>query len=512
MNKPLKKGGRDLFVLVIGNAVLYLAAIVTLKVSTSVLSPAEMGRMSLILAVLLWFNVIFGGISSYVQRNLLAWDSFGLASKYVLRLILFMFIVSIAGGAGVAVLSNLVDIGAGAGPFWLGGIVFGFLFLIGLNTAFTGWFNLFRRRFRFMLFSNITVWGCLAVSALFCVWFGPSAESWLLGQILWNAFVLIASWFLIFGIFSTAQTVQEGAPNAGEVPSESFSAILRFVWPISVASLLLWTQQSAYRFALEGIAGLEVVGLFTVGFGLGMNFINRFEILFNQFYHPIFFSEIITNDAGKRAQAWNDYAYYLIPSSVLLSLYIILGGPFIAKLFVGDEFFRVAKDVIAWGVLSQLILVMMTMYSMAGIIERETSKFIMPNVAGVLAMLAGFFFLSGRDPYFVAGFSLCAGGAVSLAVMRLKMKQLLPVRFPAKRLAFALILSLPMVGFLAIARGLCASPGLGTALLVLVISGTYMLALQGLLAGKRFSLAEKISGLSRLESYLDSLYARVGGA
>ena len=299
-------------------------------------------------------------------------------------------------------------------------------------------------------------------------------------------------------------------PAAPEEKSESVSGIFRFVWPMSAAALMLWFQQSSYRFLMESISGVEVVGLFTVGFGLGINFMNRFEILFNQFYHPIFFNEIVANDIAKRAAAWNNYAYYLMPTSLVLALYIVCGGPFIAKIFVGEQFYEVAKNVIVWGVLSQLILIFMTIYSMAGIIQQETKKFIIPNIVGVVVMMGALVASSGLNPYLGAGLSLSAGSLASLLAMRIKMKKLLPIHFPLKRVLFSVLMSLPMIVFLLAAGKIYLTPGLIFSLVILTLSGVYMAFIQFVLVKDRLKLPESLAIFDRLERRFEDLLFKQG--
>jgi len=500
MSKSTAGGRGDVLLLIAGNAAQYLTAIVSVRLMTSILSPSEMGRFAMVMAIVLWFNVLVNGAGSYVQRNLLAWDSEGLAGKYVLRFAGYLLLVSLAGTAAVLALKSAVGLGFEIGSLWIAVLVVGLTFFVYLNNGFIGWLNLFRRRLWYVFFSNVSIWAGLGFSFFFTLSRTRSAENWLLGQVVGQAVVLL---FTTIALFKLLAPASERAP-APPRERESLRFIFNFAWPMSVSALLMWLQQSSYRFILEGLTSVEVVGLVAVGLGLGSNFMNRFEILFNQFYHPVFFKEISTEDPARKAEAWNAYAYFLMPAAFILALYIISGGPFLARVFVAEQFYGVTRTMLGWGVISQLILILMTIYSMAGIIQQKTTDFILPNVAGVVVMAAGLFLLLGWNPYSGTGIALCAGSLASLLVMRVKMKKLLPVRFPLRRVVFSLVLSAPMVLGLVAYALTHPAPGLIESLVVLAVTGAYMTFAELLLVGRRLGLPESFSFIYAVEEKLET--------
>ncbi|MDP3013029.1 MAG: hypothetical protein Q8M92_02220, partial [Candidatus Subteraquimicrobiales bacterium] len=354
-----------------------------------------------------------------------------------------------------------------------------------------GWLNLFKQRFWYVIFSNLTIWLGICFSLLFVLFVSRSAENWLLGQIVSHILILFFSGMVFLKLLKPPQALGPYENRTSIEKPKSLLLVFNFAWPISVASLLLWFQQSSYRFILEKTSSVEVVGLFTVGFGLGMNFMNRFEILFNQVYHPIFFKEIITDDISKKIVAWNNYSYYLMPAVLVLSIYIICGGPFIAKIFVGEKFYHVAKDIIIWGVISQLALIFYSMYSMVGMIQLNTKGYVFPNIIGIIVIMCGLFVFSHWGPYLGVGISLSAGSLASLLVMRLKMVKLLHVKLPVQRLIFSFILTLPMIGIFGIFRFLYLDPSIIQSLTVLTISGISMAFILFILVKERLVLPKQ---------------------
>lgn len=494
---------RDMLLLMAGNLTQYLTAIISIKLMTSLLSPGEMGRVAIITAIALWFNVLYNGVGAYVQRNILAWGWAGKAVQYVRYLVYYLLTISGLGTALLFLLHGWVGIGIDIAPEWLVTLMLGLTFFSYLNTGVVGWINLLGKRGWFVFFSIATLWSGLAISAYLCISGGGTAENWLFGQVAGQVAVLAFSSFVF--ISRIRRTAVDGAGPAPAGQPLSPSRIFHFAWPMSVASLLLWLQQSAYRFILGAEAGLEVVGLVSVGFGLGVNFMNRFEILFNQFYHPVFYREISSGGGERRVDAWNSYAYFLIPPALLLSVFIVAGGPFLARIFVGNDFFAATKTMIAWGVATQFILIVMTIYSMAGIIEQKTTDFILPNLIGAAVMAILLLSLVSWDPFAGSGLALAGGAMASLLVMRLKMKKLMPIRFPLRRSLLSAVISVPLAAGLWTYSWAVPFPGIIESLLVLALAGAYTSLAGMMLLGKRLSLPGRFAALSVAGDKLESM-------
>ena len=471
----------EFFTLLTGYVLQYLIGIVSIRVLTSIISPQDVGRINIITAIALWFNIVINGAIMYVQRKIFEWDSRGLGRKYVGFFILFLFIAAALGSASVVLLKKIFGVGVIITDYWLVILVFGWVFFYNLNCAFINWLNLFKKRILFVVLSNLSLFLAVALSILLSLNV-RTGERWLFGQIAGQMIMLCLSSVLFFKSLRPANK-----NNVIYANQESATSILNFIWPISVASLLAWMQSQFYRFILGRTAGIEIVGLFAIGFGLGMNLINKFEILFNQFYQPVFFKEISGSTPKQKTLACNRYAANLIPAVFIIATFIIINSPFIARLFVGDKFYSVAKDTIIWGVLSQSFMVFTTIYSFAGIAQEHTKGFIMPNVLGAVVTVSVVFLLSHRDLYLGTGFALFIGPFLATWLMRLKMKKVLPISSPKKELILALLLVLPLVIAITLIRSIIRTPNIFVSLLIVSISGIYVLLAMMVIMREAFS-------------------------
>jgi len=504
----LSKNKKDILILLIGTAFQFITGMLSTRIVTSVLVPHEIGRMAIVMAIILWFNFLTGPASAYTQRNLLEWDLRGMVRKNISYLFLYLSVVSVVGSIVLIIMKHTIGIGINIETYWIIMLVMGLVFTTGINNGFMGWLNMFKKRIWYVFFSNLTTWLGICLSLLFVMFISMSAENWLLGQILSHLLILFFSGIVFLKLLKPPQAFRARENGTSIEKPKSLLLVFNFGWPISVASLILWFQQSAYRFVLEKTSSLEVVGLFTVGFGLGMNLVDRFYSLFNQFYDPIFFKEITTGDISKKTAAWNNYAYYLMPAALVMSIYIICGGPFIAKIIVGEKFYHIAKNSIIWGVISQLALIFYTAYSMVGMIQHNTKGYILPNIIGLIVMMCGLFSLSSWDPYLGAGISLSAGSLAVFLVGRWTMVKLLPVKLPVKRLFFSFILTLPMIVFLGIIRSLYLTPSIIQSLVVLTLSGVYVVFIQFILVKKRMVLPKQLDFVDKIENKWESYFLK----
>ena len=496
-----KKG---FFTLLAGYFLQYLIGIIAIRVLTTIISPVEVGRINIIVAVALFLNVFVNGLTVFIQRNLLEWNDRGLARLYLVYYICFMFFIGILGSW--LVISLKQALGINIKSIWLMSLIFGMSFFYNLNWVLIVWLNLFGRRFLFVLLSNITLLISIVIPTIMALTMARTAENWILGQILAQVFMLALSVYFLFKLLKPKEEKVVNASFNRDFRGFCFKAY-NFAWPINVTSLLAWLQTQAYRFILNVNSGLEVIGLFTIGFGMGFNFINRFEILFNQFYNPVFYKELADSDTpDKKAAACNKFASYLIPAVLVLSIYIIVSSHFIAKVFVGDKFYAVTRVTIIWGVLFQLFFAVMTVYSLPGIAEQNTKCFIWPNLGGTLVLITGVFFLSKFNPYWGTGIAMVIGSFATFILMRHKMKKVLRVYSPRRKILFSLILSLPLVITMLALQFLFPRPTVLESITILFFSVSYMLLIQMILSRNWLFASIRLPFVDNIEQKINTIY------
>lgn len=473
------KNVKDLCILTGGHILQGLLLLISTRAITFFLSPTQMGRFSLIYTISALFFVLFiVPVGLYMQRKMNEWQDEGTVWYFSKRYIYYLFFSGVFVSLIVLFTKKILSIGIDVSDWWIVVIMFGSFFFTYTNSLFYSALNLFKKRLWFVLCSNLTLFLSLTISVILVILFAKNAENWILGQILGQIPVIFIGGFLFFKIVNMPNEKEIVSSRGATIVSEVF----HFVWPMSIASIVIWAQTQSYRFLLEGISGVEVVGFFAVGFNLSTKLNEKFESLFCSFYDPIFYSEISNSDSTKKAEAWNRYAKAFLPALFLVCCFICFGSPFIIKIFVSQCFQKMAVETLIWGSITSFLLCVLGTYRTVAIAKLNMKKLIMPYILGAVIVLGGILVLCPRSPYFGAGLSLSLGALGTLVYLIIEMYKLLPISFPKKRMILAIIYSLPMAVVFVLFKKNIHNPTILQSLTILVILGIYLLFAQVVLA------------------------------
>jgi len=472
---------KDLFILTVGHVSQAVILLATTRIMTALLSPQEMGRFSIIYTIIaLVLALSVSSVSTYMQRRIIEWKRSGTIRFYIRRYLEFLFAMAVLSTGLILLLKHLVGISVDISDLWIVCLVMGLVFVSNLNLCFIGNLNIFKKRLWFTLCSNLTLVAGLLAAVVLVLIFSRRAEHWILGQIIGQLILAVIGGILFYKIVPPLPGLQ----SQTLLDSAFLADIFRFVWPLSVSSIIIWVQSQSYRFIMESLHGMAVVGFFTVGFNLGSRLVEKIYNLLINFYDPIFFTDIANSDREQRVEAWNSFANFFIPAMVMFSLYICCGGHFLARIFFAPAFRPVSGEVIFWGGAVMFLLTIVSAYKKVGIADLKMTGLIAPYTLGACVTLAGVLFLSKENPYHGVGLALFLGSLSMTAYLMLKMHWLLPVRFPLQRTAWAVLAALPMAGVLMFLRQHILMPSLGQAAGILGLAGLYQLAIQAALSKK----------------------------
>jgi len=486
---------KDFSIIASGQILQAIILIATTRVMTRLLSPAQMGRFSIIYAIIALFIALFiSSVGSYIQRKILEWDTDGSVLHYAKRFLGYLFAVSLTSSFFILWVKNSGSYGIDISHGWSFVLAFGLLFFEQINSFFYNSINLFQKRLWFTLCYNLTFFCSLIIAPILVLTFARKAEFWILGQIFSHLLVLCLSGVLFFQtVKRPSSTPKRDLPRVFPMVKDVFL----FAWPLSVASLILWGHSQAYRFLVEMTRGIEFVGFFTVGFNLGTKLIDRFEKLFLNFYDPIFYSEIASADIQQKAQGWNHYARAFLPAIIILCVFICSARYLLAQIFFSAEFQRLSAQAILWGGLAATLSTMRATYTKVGIAGLKMTGLLGPYLLGTIVTLSGIILFSKGDPYFNTGLALTMGALTMLVYLMIKMHKLLPVTFPLKEAGTAILYSLPLGIGLTMTQKVLSEPGIWLSVFILVLSSMYVLIIEMIFA-KKYMFKGEISFRSLL--------------
>jgi len=495
----------DIIILTIGRVLIMMTSVISIRIFTTWLSPEEIGRLYILQAICGWFSlVLINPVGMYVNRKIIEWNREGLASKNIIVLLEYFVIVAALAIVSIIGLNYSIGLGIDVKMLWIFIIVVGSILVTSGNTSFLGWLNLFGKRFSFTSLTIGTLWMGLAFSTFFVWRIAPKAEYWFAGQLISQGLILVVGMVLFFQMLAKPVSAV-----AGKDRSFTPMVVFRFAWPLAICTFFYWCHIQGYRFLFQKMVGIEVLGLFTVGFRIGSSLMISFNTLFSQYYQPIFYNEVANSTEQQRTTAWNKYAVAFFPAVIIMVMFIVFNGSLIAKIFTGEKFHSVG-NVIFWGTITQGLMMMSSVTTMVSHSQMEMKPLIAPGLIGALTAIIGIFMFVRFNPFIGGGFALAFGSLLALIYLYRNMKKLLPIKFPWKRSAYSLILGIPMIVFFVIMRRLLPIPTTLQSLLILGISGLYLLFIQFILARKWLSLAVKLPIVDNFEQKLRIIYGKVG--
>jgi len=493
---------RDFIVVTLGRLSVIITLIISVRVITTMLTPLEVGRLNIITAICGWFGlVLLNPVGMYVNRKLVEWYREKTTKTYLIYLAKYILIVAVVSVGMMLLLRPLI--GINITYLWLAALVAGSIVFNSGNQAYTSYINLLGHRFPFVLISNLTLWVGIIFSLFLVKRFSPAAEYWLSGQLLGQFALLLLAGVVLSRILS----------NAGDsvtIKDNTFSAplVFKYAWPLALDTFLYWVHMQGYRFIFQRAAGVETLGLFVVGFGIGSNLMVSFDALFNQYYHPIFYKDISNSDARQRITAWNKYASIFFPSLILVMGYIALNGNLLARIFTGARFHQIG-NIIIWGALAEGLRMMASTTALVSHAQMETKPLILPRITGTVTAVIGMLLLGFYRPLIGFGISISAGCLLGLVHLYISMKRLLPIQFPWKRIIYSLVLGSPLLVFFIVVNRNINNPTIMQSFLLLVIPGTYLLFIQYILVRKWFPLFSNLSVVDNIEDKLRLYFDKI---
>lgn len=462
-----------------GRLFLIACQVVSIRALTTFLGPAEVGRSYIILSLLAWFGLVLASpVCTYVDRFLLDWTRSGSAKGYYIKFFRYLLL-----SAFLAVVFLSL-----AHAFWGFGIAIQLPFLIlilaasmlagPVSSAFLNGLNILEQRGWFVLLSNFLSWGGLGISIFLAMSIAPTAEFWITGQLVAQAVIAFIAgtklWRLLDQSTGTAQVDYKHADFAPRV-------VVRFAWPLALGVAVFWIQTQGYRFILAVIANEAAVGFFAVAFAIGAGLMVAFEIVFTQFYQPLYYRAIAGRDKAGRVEAWNAYASAYLPIIVLIATFVALSGPYLLRLFTSAEFHQVGV-VVAWAAAIEALRMISGTYYMGVLAERDTRILIIPSTMGAIVATLGVLYLAPWHVFHGTGLALWLGALTNMLGISVALKRKLPITLPWRRIAYAALMIVPLVVIFILAGKLVSTSDWVDALLILVVSGMYLLGAQFALA------------------------------
>ncbi len=452
---------------------------VSLRWATEVLGPTQIGAMNLIMSLISFFGMAAAPVNLFYNRHIVEWSREGRLLENQRRLSQFLigFAISIS---VLLLLSGAVFPGTNwpVGVKSITAIVAGFLVFPILAGANNQIFNLLGYRTHYVVFSNLAVWAGLVLAVIGTRLWGGWATVWMIGLLGGHGLSLLFSSLSISSILQDAWGRSETDRRAADF---SLRQVFSFSWPLLVCTMLYWVPRDGYRLFMTSYASVQVIGLFSVAFGIGISIMVAFETFFREYYAPIFQAEIAHGTYEQKIVAWNNYADAYFPAIAITGFYVIGGRDFLINVLASKQFHS-AVWLIATGVVAHVLVMIYAVYLDFSFAILDNRPAIFPNVLGAAVAICLLTMVGPHFPLAGTAFSVISAMAVIMLFTAVRIKRKHALMIPWKRIFKAVFLGVGLFALLEFAHYQIPVPSFAVSVIILFAAGLLLIAFQYYLA------------------------------
>ncbi|MEW5902958.1 MAG: polysaccharide biosynthesis C-terminal domain-containing protein [Pseudomonadota bacterium] len=402
--------------IIIGRAAQFILALAMLRVATTLLSPEEMGKVSLALTTIAFFAMfLVNPVGMFINRRLHAWQASGSARAYLERYAGYLIGVALLAAISLPLfnLSGLVNFGMPIG--WIVALVCASLIFNTINQTSIPSLNMLGDARGFVALSVATLAASFVCAVTLVETMQTSAQYWVLGLLLGQMLLAVVGTQMLFaklGLHGVPATATPG------IRGRHLQVLFDFAWPVALAAGLGWVQLQGYRYIMESHLGMAQLGLFVAGYSISAGMIAGFESILTAYFQPRLYRDANKDHPAEQAQAWRRYASAVIPSLILTVAMIVLLAPEFTRILLGERF-QGAASFVVWGALAEAARVLAGVYSLIAHVYMRTRWLIVPTAVGATLSIVLCVLLIPPLGAQGAGIALASAGFVVVALLHI---------------------------------------------------------------------------------------------
>lgn len=448
----------------VGRIAQILLLVITMRIATTLLTPAEMARVFMIsAAVALFASLLLNPVGMFMNRRFHAWNAAGRIKLYYRYFWWYLMGVSLVAVASLTVLVSVNLLVFHTELIWLLFLIFSSILISTINQVAIPGLNLLGHRAWFVYLTLATTAMSLVMAVLMVILVEPRAEYWLVGLLLGQLLIgLIGG--KIFYIHIQPPIPQDEV--ALGMTNNHVKLMWNFAWPILISAGLIWLQTQSYRFFMESSLGLVQVGLFVAGYGISAGIIAGFESVFTTYFQPIFYRDVSGGGATEQGRAWTNYASAILPSLLLVGFFLVAAAPELTRLLLGAGY-RDSYQFVVWGAIAELARVANGVYGMVAHARMNTKLLLFPNVIGVIVSISIMLWLMPEYGAAGVGMALALAGTAVFIATYFATRAELVTKLPYRTFIQGIAAGATLVVVATIARKIVGAEGIVAALLLL---------------------------------------------
>lgn len=391
-----------------GRAVESVLNLVQVRVYSELLPVAEVGRLSLILAVTSFFTLLFASpMGSYIARSTFEWiHEPNRLTRELLKYAAFLVLLAPTAALILWVVKPFL-VATPPLSYWpLLLLVAVSLVFFNLQQTSVTLVNILGDRAWFVILANGSLLISITLSVAFVLLIARTAELWLIGFFAGYGLVLPMTFRLI--IKRQAQIQSSEKELASSILS---SRAFAFVMPLAVSSTSVWVQGYGYRTVIAANTSESVLGIFTLGLTLGFAPMAVVTKIVTDYLTPAFYKDIAHQPEERQLEAWRSFSSRYVSAALVAAPLIAVSGPFLARFLLASTYWNYAWLGV-FGAGFQMLMMIYGSYVMLAQGMRANGLLVLPNLVASAMLIGAVALLSLWRPLVGSGLGLIIGGTM----------------------------------------------------------------------------------------------------
>lgn len=427
----IQKINKELAILVIGRSIQILIMLVSIKLSTSLLNPAEMGNLYLIVSICSFFGFFFmNPIGQYVNRKTHEWHNNG---QLFNKLFNYNYYILGASILSIFIVMGLYSIGiANSMNFTLLVLLIPlYVFLNTWNQTIIPMINMLEYSGAFTTLTIFTLLSSLSFSYFIVTEIDKNGLFWFFGQAIGQG--VMAFLALIYFVKKVENKFSTTVAHS-DISITNLKHILIFALPLSIGVLFLWMQNQSYRLIIEKYIGAEFLGHFGVGLAIAMAISTSFETIVMQFLYPKLYKHM--NDKSQFKVIFSNIINLVIPIYLLLAIFVSFMAIYLTTILV-DAKYASSFIFLIFGIWIEFFRMSASLISTIAHAQMQTKTLIIPYAVGGIFVVLGTYLASQNHLYSILiPIVLITGSFFTFITMVYVMNQLVILNFKKRSFTY----------------------------------------------------------------------------
>ena len=418
------KINRNLFILVMTRIFQVVIMLVGIRLSTSLLSPSEMGKYYLLISIASFVIIFFvSSTGQYLVRNLYIWHKEKQLINKLFNYNIYLLLISLISAYILFVLSYYHII-KDSNFLFASLLIPMYIFFISWNQTIIPMINLLDYKVLFGVLTIFTSFLSVLMSYFMVKIFGLYGELWITGQVLAAGLIAIVAILYLMNKIKNKFSIVAAFSS---ITMENGKRIFSFSFPIAIAVGFLWVQNQSYKIIIGDTIGLEFLGYFGVGIGVAIAISSSCESIVHQFFYPQVFKVI--NDERQFKSTYLNTLNVIIPIYFFIAFFVSIIAIYLITVLV-DKKYSSSYVYIIYGIWIEFFRMSSNYLTIIAQAKMNNKTTILPYAIGGFVVIIGVYFSSFSENFSIyIPLILILGSFVTFFTMLIAMNKLMTITY-----------------------------------------------------------------------------------